>query len=240
MRLTPHVPPGEPHPVWWKAGLEAALPLVVVVGGPRGGLPSLLTRLAGRGYAVVASELPGVAPGTRPYAADSWRLLPELIDRYATSAPRSGVHVVGFGLGGHLALRAAAAEQRIGTVHTVGAPVSGLFTDLTRLLTLPVGATDVLARATGASGRDMLRRRLAGLAVTPEELRSVAATVRVGVVTDDPLVPPQDLALLDLLLDRAVFQKLRGSGSGPAARPLRRWLSAGLPRSRTRAATAPR
>ncbi|MEU9209499.1 hypothetical protein AB0D27_16500 [Streptomyces sp. NPDC048415] len=221
-------------PVWWSGGLDQSRPrpLVVVVTGALGGgrecLP-LLTRLVRRGHAVVAARLSGVLRHTgRPGLP-----LSRLIDRYTRVALTERTSVIGFDLGGRLALGAALADTRIRVVQLVGAPVARLFDEPELLLSLPAHALDALVRVTGADRRELLPKVLGGLALRPETLYPLSGLVRVGYAADDPLTPPQDLALLKLTLEHCEFRAFAGErGTPPGGRAVRLWLLEGVTRRR--------
>ncbi|MFH8443877.1 alpha/beta fold hydrolase [Streptomyces sp. NPDC018026] len=216
-------------PVWW-GGAPGRLPgpLVVVVtaglGGPHRYAP-LLDRLVRRGYTVLATGPPRAPLGSgRPEAP-----LSRIVDDGARAARVEELQVIGFGLGGRLALGAAARDDRIRVVQLVGAPVARLFDEPERLLSLPTGELDALVRMTGACRRELLPEVLGALALRPETLYPLSGLVRVGYAADDPLTPPQDLALLKLALERSEFRAFP-AGVGPTAssRAVRRWLVEGV------------
>ncbi|MFG2134406.1 alpha/beta fold hydrolase [Streptomyces sp. NPDC048751] len=219
------------EPVWWSGGTDGrrARPLVVVVAGalgdPREHLP-LLGRLVRRGYAVV-----GVRTPAEPHRAGrSERLVSGVVDRYAHLALTERTCLIGFDFGGRLALGAALRDERISVVQLVGAPVARLFDEPELLLSLPGDDLDALVRITGAARRE-LPEALGGLALRPEELYSLSGLVRVAHALDDPLTPPQDLALLKLTLERSEFRAFPpGTGTTPSGRALRRWLVDGVTR----------
>ncbi|CAL9573155.1 hypothetical protein [Streptomyces sp. enrichment culture] len=217
------------RPVWWGGGpgLRPG-PLIVVVtaglDGPHRYAP-LLDRLVRRGHTVLATGPPRVPLGSgRPEAS-----LSRLVDDGARAARTEEVHVIGFGFGGRLALGAAARDDRIRVVQLVGAPVARLFDEPELLLSLPTGELDVLARMTGACRRELLPEVLGALALRPETLYPLSGLVRVGYAADDPLTPPQDLALLKLALERSEFRAFpAGSGGTAPSREVRRWLVDGV------------
>ncbi|MFJ6072561.1 alpha/beta fold hydrolase [Streptomyces sp. NPDC093065] len=217
-------------PVWWGGVPERPRPgpLVVVVtaglDGPHRYAP-LLNRLVRRGHAVLATGPPGTAPGSRrPEAA-----LSRLVDDGTRVAMTEQVHVIGFGFGGRLALGAAARDDRIRVVQLVGAPVARLFDEPELLLSLPKGELDTLVRMTGAGRRDLLPEALGTLALRPETLYPLSGLVRVAYGAEDPLTPPQDLALLKLTLARSEFRAFpAGVGGIAPSRAVRRWLVDGV------------
>ncbi|MFF3329620.1 alpha/beta fold hydrolase [Streptomyces sp. NPDC002888] len=218
------------EPVWWSGGLDGrrARPLVVVVAGALGEVRQhvpLLGRLVRRGYAVVAVR----APGELHRAGRSDFLVSRIVDRYAHLALTERTCLIGFDFGGRLALGAAAQDERIRVVQLVGAPVARLFDEPELLLSLPGGNLDALVRITGAARRELLPEALGGLALRPETLYPLSGLVRVAYATDDPLTPPQDLALLRLTLERSEFRAFPGgAGTSPSGRALRRWLVDGV------------
>ncbi|MGW1978126.1 alpha/beta fold hydrolase [Streptomyces sp. NPDC001889] len=222
----------------WAAGLDARRPrpLVVVLGGivsVKEQWAPLLPKLARIGYAAVATELPGVGENTLRYRADSWRLLPFLLDRLAGRARVRRTSVLGLSFGGHLALRAAADDPRIRSVHTVGAPVAGFFTDPLWWPRVPGITVDALRRLTGAPGRDELRELLAGFALDPGTLGAVRVPVDYVVSARDEIIPPGERALLGSLLPRVRFKEFDDVHGSPAhVRATRAWLLGSLLRAR--------
>ncbi|MGC9501352.1 alpha/beta fold hydrolase [Streptomyces sp. WG7] len=200
------------------------------LGGPHRYVP-LLTRLVRRGHAVVAT-VPAPAP-LRPGHFEA--SLSRLIDDRARDAVTEHVHVIGFGLGGRLALDSAARDDRIRVVQLVGAPVARLFDEPELLLSLPKDDLDSLVRMTGAGRRDLLPEALGALALRPETLYALNGLVRVAYAADDPLTPPQDLALLRLALAHSEFRAFpAGGGTAPSGRAVRRWLLDGVTPPRRR------
>ncbi|MFE1904076.1 alpha/beta fold hydrolase [Streptomyces gardneri] len=225
------VPASGPDPVWWSGGADPERPLVLVVGGALGGGPEctrLLGRLVAYGHAVVAARLPRPVPCAECTAASVTRL----IDRHDRAADTRRTHVIGFDLGGRPALAAAATDDRIASVHLVGAPVSRLFEEPDRILDLPPATVDALADATGAAGGEQLPYLLKGLALPPEQLYEIRGQVWVGHAPDDPLTTPQDLALLKLTLESSVFHAFGPTGgTSPRGGPVHRWLVDGVRRA---------
>lgn len=222
--------PGARGTVWWSGGLDEnrPRPLVLMVGGAlarREEYVPLLARFVRRGHAVVAAG-PADPAG---YVARSPRLVSQLVDDHERSAATTRTQVIGLDIGGRLALGAAVTDTRIAAVHLVGAPVARLFAEAYRPFALPPATADVLARSVGAVCRAQLPTLLGGLELRPEELYDVQARVRVGYAVDDPLTPPQDLALLKLTLKDVEFQTFRSrGGAAPAGCPVHRWLASGI------------
>ncbi|MEU5144203.1 hypothetical protein [Streptomyces sp. NPDC021139] len=211
--------------VWWggrPVGRPGPLVVVVTAGldGP-GRYAQLLDRLVRRGHAVLVTGPPEAPfPSGRPEAS-----LSRLVDEGARAAGTEEVQVIGFGFGGRLALGAAARDERIRVVQLVGAPVARLFDEPELLLSLPTDELDALVRMTGAGRRGLLPEVLGALALRPETLYPLSGLVRVGYAADDPLTPPQDLALLKLTLARTEFRAFpAGIASPTASRAVRRWL----------------
>lgn len=84
--------------------------------------PALADRLAAEsGLRVVAAMLRGTGGSTGDFSANGWlEDLAAVMDHEA--APGTGVWLVGFGLGGALALRLALADERVQGVATVAGP----------------------------------------------------------------------------------------------------------------------
>jgi hypothetical protein len=183
----------------WATGLSDVepRPLVVICGGivsvKEQWAPTL--RLANRlGLAAVVTELPGVGENGVPYDADAWRLFPSIVDAVAGRADTHRTTALALSFSGHLALRAAVADQRITGVITAGAPVRAFFTgDWWRRL--PAVTADTLAHLTGCPA-DELDQVLPGLALTGEQLETLDIPVRYLASLRDEVVPQEDVALL--------------------------------------------
>jgi pimeloyl-ACP methyl ester carboxylesterase len=224
--------------VCWTSGLDARRPrpLLVVMGGivsVKEQWAPLLPRLARLGYAAVVTEMPGVGENTLRYHADSWRLLPFLMDRLADRAKVTNTSVLGLSFSGHLALRAAAADPRIRSVHTVGAPVAGFFADPVWWPRVPGITVATLRRLTGAAGDDELRARLADFPLGPDVLGAVDIPVGYVVSARDEIIPPTEHRLLASALPRVRFKEFDDVHGSPAhLGAMRKWLIGSLLRAR--------
>ncbi|GLF95610.1 alpha/beta fold hydrolase [Streptomyces yaizuensis] len=222
----------------WTAGLDARRrrPLVVVSGGivsVKEQWAPLLPKLARLGWAAVATEMPGVGENTLRYGPDSWRLLPFLLDRLAGRARVERTHVLGLSFSGHLALRAAAHDPRIRSVHTVGAPVAGFFSDPRWWPRVPGITVETLRRLTGTADEDALRRLLQDFPLGPDTLASVRVPVGYVVSSRDEIIPAGDQRLLAAALPRVRFKEFDDVHGSPAhLGPMRGWLIGSLLRAR--------
>ncbi|MER6015803.1 alpha/beta fold hydrolase [Streptomyces bluensis] len=222
----------------WASGLDTGRPrpLVLIMGGivsVKEQWAPLLPRLARLGYAAVATEMPGVGENTLRYHADSWRLLPFLLDQLADRSRVTRTSVLGLSFSGHLALRAAAEDARIHSIHTVGAPVAGFFTDPDWWPRVPGITVDTLCRLTGAPGHDELRARLGDFALGPEVLRAVDVPVGYVVSSRDEIIPSTERELLGSLLPQVRFKEFDDVHGSPAhLGSLRKWLIGSLLRAR--------
>ncbi|MBP5905726.1 alpha/beta hydrolase [Streptomyces sp. LBUM 1478] len=224
--------------VCWASGLDARRrrPLLVVMGGivsVKEQWAPLLPRLARLGYAAVVTEMPGVGENTLRYHADSWRLLPFLMDRLAGRAAVTRTSVLGLSFSGHLALRAAAADPRIRSVHTVGAPVAGFFTDPVWWPRVPGITVATLRRLTGAASDAELRALLADFPLGPDVLGAVGIPVGYVVSARDEIIPPTEHRLLASALPRVRLKEFDDVHGSPAhLGALRKWLITSLLRAR--------
>ncbi|WP_406728615.1 hypothetical protein WJ438_34045 [Streptomyces sp. GD-15H] len=217
-----------PHhdgPVWRKAAPgRAGSPLVVVVDGVPGGHrdgPRLLRRLVRRGYQV-AVVVPDAA-AWRSAAAGTW-LAGLAVGRRDAAVE---VRLLGFGPAGALALRAAAHDPAVRAVHLLGTPVG-----LPHLEARPRPATAARLQVT-ALENEPPRQPLHAMPLTPAELYEVRAPIRYAYNPDDPVTPPRDVALLKLAVRHCEFTVLSaGDGGTPHGPAARRWVVAGLPRTR--------
>ncbi|MEU9786214.1 alpha/beta fold hydrolase [Streptomyces phaeochromogenes] len=226
----PH-PDGTLHA--WAAGLDthrrSHRPLLLMMGGivsVKEQWAPLLPRLTKLGYAAVVAELPGVGENTQRYTADSWRLIPWLLDRLSPRARTDTATLLSLSFGGHMALRAAAEDPRVRRLLTVGPPVAGFFTDPTWWERVPGITKDTLRRLTGARDEPELCSQLRGFALTEDQLRSVGAAVRCVTSARDEIIPPSDTDLLRTAvpdLRVKVIDDVHGSPGHPGA--VRRWLA---------------
>lgn len=222
----------------WASGLDARRrrPLLLVMGGivsVKEQWAPLLPRLARLGYAAVATEMPGVGENTLRYQADSWRLLPFLMDRLAGRARVTDTSVLGLSFSGHLALRAAAADPRIRAVNTVGAPVAGFFSDPVWWPKVPGITVETLCRLTGAADRDGLRALLADFPLGPDVLGAVDIPVGYVASSRDEIIPPTERQLLGCALPRVRFKEFDDVHGSPAhLGAMRKWLMLSLLRAR--------
>ncbi|GAA3910416.1 hypothetical protein GCM10023084_73140 [Streptomyces lacrimifluminis] len=222
----------------WTSGLDTRRrrPLLLIMGGivsVKEQWAPLLPRLARLGYAAVATEMPGVGENTLRYHADSWRLLPFLMDRLADRARVSDTSVLGLSFSGHLALRAAADDPRIRSVHTVGAPVAGFFTDPVWWPRVPEITVETLCRLTGAADDNELRALLADFVLGPDVLDAVDIPVGYVVSSRDEIIPPTERQLLGSALPRVRFKEFDDVHGSPAhLGAMRKWLIGSLLRAR--------
>ncbi|MFI2375378.1 alpha/beta fold hydrolase [Streptomyces sp. NPDC018964] len=222
----------------WTAGLDGRgrRPLLLIMGGivsVKEQWAPLLPRLARLGYAAVATEMPGVGENTLRYHADSWRLFPFLMDRLSGRARVTGTSVLGLSFSGHLALRAAAEDRRIRSVHTVGAPVSGFFTDPDWWPRVPGVTVDTLCGLTGAADPDRLRTLLRDFPLGPDVLAAVDIPVGYVVSSRDEIIPRAEQRLLARTLPRVRFKEFDDVHGSPAhLGAMRKWLVGSLLRAR--------
>lgn len=187
----------------WAAGLDARdgeLPPVVLLSG---GIVSvkeqfgpILAKASRLGLAVVATEMPGVGENAQRYAADSHRMIPDLLDALAGRADVERTVAVMLSFSGHMALRAALHDKRIRGVVTAGAPVGDFFTDTAWRTRVPRVTVDTLGHLTGHSPGSVLAR-LTDWALTPRELAALQVPVSYTVSGRDEIIPPGDRSLLE-------------------------------------------
>jgi len=213
----------------WASGLDTHRPLLLMMGGVvsvKEQWAPLLPRLTKLGYAPVVAELPGVGENTQRYTADSWRLIPWLLDHLSPRARTDAATLLCLSFGGHTALRAAAEDPRVRRILTVGPPVADFFTDPTWWERVPRITKDTLRRLTGARDEPELRSQLGGFALTEDQLRSVGAAVRCVTSARDEIIPPGDADLLRTAVPDVrvkVIDDVHGSPGHPGA--VRRWLA---------------
>lgn len=225
----------------WAAGLDRGRPLLVLTGGivsVKEQWAPLLPKLTRLGYAAVVTEMPGVGENPLRYSADSWRLLPWLLDQLKDRARTADTTLLCLSFSGHMALRAAVDDDRIGRVLTVGAPVAHFFTDSDWWDRVPEITVSTLRRLTGATDTAELRSLLKEFPLDGAQLGGVRAAVRYVASTRDEIIPPQEHTLLRTALPDVRIKEFDDvHGSPDHAGALRRWLVLNLLRpARGRAA----
>ncbi len=215
----------------WAAGLDAPrpLPLLVVMGGivsVKEQWAQLLPRFVKLGFATVVTEMPGVGENTLPYGPDSWRLLGFLLDGLKGRAQEHDVSLLTLSFSGHMALRAAAKDERIGRILTVGAPIARFFTDESWWPRVPRITKDTLVAITGQPGEAALTAAFRhDWALSAEELRAVRVPVRYVVSSRDEIIPGAEQAFLAEHLSDVGFIEFDDVHGSPAhLGELRLWL----------------
>jgi pimeloyl-ACP methyl ester carboxylesterase len=158
--------------------------------------PALADRIAAEsGWRVLTANLRGTGGSEGEFSAQGW--LADLAFFVARELPQEEVFVVGFGLGGALALRLAATEHRVSGVATLGAPA-----DLTGWVRRPQALLD-LCRRSGVVHSPGFPDDLAAWAQELVDLQPLAAAGALSerpllVVhgLDDPEVGPEDARAL--------------------------------------------
>jgi esterase FrsA len=213
----------------WATGLDSSdrRPLLLVSGGivsTKEQWAPVLPVAIGLGIAGVAIELPGVGENTRTWTADSWRILPEILDALADVADVEHTIVMAMSFSGQLALRAAPHDPRIRGIVTAGAPVHGPFADPAWQARLPKVTLDTLAhlsRTEPAGLADALRP----WALTTEELAAVDVPVHYVASTRDEIIPVADVDLLRAhLRDLHLLEHDDVHGAPAHAAQTRGWL----------------
>jgi pimeloyl-ACP methyl ester carboxylesterase len=186
----------------WTAGLSTSdpRPLVVLLGGivaTKEQYAPVLLQLDQLGLAGAVAELAGVGENTWRYDRDSWQLFPAILDALADRAQVDRTHVVALSFSGHLALRAAARDDRIRGVVTAGAPIREFFESLREDggAAIPRVTRDTLAHLLGC-GPGELAERTDGWELSDEELSAPAIPVRYIVSSRDEIVPPAEAEVL--------------------------------------------
>lgn len=224
----------------WAAGLDAPQPrpLLIVMGGivsVKEQWAQLLPRFAKLGFAAVVAEMPGVGENTLPYGPDSWRLLGFLLDQLKGRARDRDVSLLTLSFSGHMALRLASQDDRIGRILTVGAPVANFFTDETWWQqAVPRITKDTLVTLTGLPGEAALTESFHrdGWALSPEELRAVRVPVRYVLSSRDEIIPAAERALLAENVPDVQFMEFDDVHGSPGhLGELRLWLVLSLLRT---------
>ncbi|QFZ19217.1 alpha/beta hydrolase [Saccharothrix syringae] len=185
---------------FWTHGLSTSdpKPLLLISGGivstKEQWAPVLLAG-ARLGFAAVVTELPGVGENTLRYNAESWRLIPAILDALADRADVTRTAALALSFSGHAALRAAVEDRRIRTVATAGAPIRHTFADADWVSGLPKVTADTLAHLVGVPP-GALPSVLPTWALSADHLRALDIPVRYVASLRDEIIAPGDLALL--------------------------------------------
>lgn len=202
-RLRVDTPRGELHA--WATGLSAtpARPLLLIMGGivsTKEQWAPALALVRRLGMAGVVAELPGVGQNTRPYDEDAWRMIPDILDGIGAAASGKA-YMLALSFSGHLALRAAAEDDRLRGLVLAGAPVRDFFTDPDWQRGLPRITRDTLGHLTGTEP-EAVAGRVRDWALTDAELASVRVPVACVVSARDEVIPRSDVDLLTRVLPR--------------------------------------
>jgi esterase FrsA len=184
----------------WASGLAAGgrKPLLLIMGGIvtlKEQWAPVLAAIGRLGMAAIVAEMPGVGENRLRYRADSWRMLPALLDAAADGADVTQTYMIALSFSGHMALRCAVEDSRVRGVTTVGAPISAFFTDQEWLRQVPEITTSTLAHITGFAPGD-LAAGLADFALTPEQLSALDIPVHYVTNLRDNIIPAAEVQLL--------------------------------------------
>jgi pimeloyl-ACP methyl ester carboxylesterase len=184
----------------WTTGLSTAepRPLLVVMGGIvsiKEQWAPVLVQAHRLGFAGLVAEMPGVGENTLPYRPDSWRMLTDLLDAVAGRAEVDRTYAVALSFSGHLALRAAAEDDRIRGIITVGAPVARVFADPEWQRDLPRVTRDTLSHISGVPV-DALAAHLRPFELDEERLAAVRVPVAYTASRRDEIIPAEDVERL--------------------------------------------
>lgn len=190
----------------WTAGLSTRdrRPLLLVLGGivsVKEQWAPTLPLFARTGMAVVGTELPGAGENTMRYGAESWRMLPALLDRLADRADTTRTYAIAFSFAGHLALRTAAEDPRLAGIVTAGAPVHEFFTDRAWQARVPDLTMDTLAHLSDTKRAELIGG-LDAWALTDAQLAAVDVPVSYLASRRDEIIPPAEAARLPQRLRR--------------------------------------
>lgn len=228
--------PGTTVPCW-ASGLSATepRPLLLVMGGiisvKEQWMP-LLTQASRLGMAVLVAELPGVGENPLPYAADSWRMIPQLLDAVRDRADVEHTYGLTLSFSGHAALRCAVHDRRIKGVITIAAPITAFFTDPVWRLGLPRITVETLAGLTRTTPAD-IRGDLSPWALTDAELAALDIPVHYLATHEDAIIPGEDVARLKATVAGTKVLEYRDAHAGPGnALETRLWIFLSLLRMR--------
>lgn len=147
------------------------------------------------GMAAVVTEMPGVGENTLRYDAESWQMLPAVLDAVSGLADVTQTYAVTYSFGGHLALRCAAADQRIQGVIAVSAPVTDFFSQVVPRRRTSHVVLDTLAHISRAKA-EQLDSHLHGLALTEHVLAEVRTPVYYVAARQDEIIPVSEVSFL--------------------------------------------
>lgn len=196
----------------WGYGLSAdrQLPLLIIMGGIatiKEQLIEVLLRVRRMGMAGIVAELPGLGENPLPYRADSWHMLPRLLDTVRDRANVAQTYAVTMNFSGHMALRAAAFDPRIRGIVTVGVPVRDFFLDSSWQERLPQITVATLAHQTGVPAAG-LGEALRHWVITKEQLACIDIPVFCLVNTRDEIIPRSEIQVLQGHLRRLRFAEI--------------------------------
>lgn len=215
----------------YATGLDSNKPVVIVLGG----IVSIkeqwhrLLRMAKKlGYCVVVTELPGVGENGLPYDASDSQLFRRIVRRLNGRANTDCVKVIGFSFGGHLAMNAALTMPAIKSITTVGAPVSGFFSQAVDTLPVPDITYDTLAHILGCE-RDVVKPTLSGWGLTPSALGQLQAKVNYLASSRDEIIPLSDMEAIRANVPRNQILKVDDIHGAPNHLPLTAaWIASDL------------
>jgi esterase FrsA len=184
----------------WAYGMSAhdQRPLLIIMGGIvtiKEQWAPVLLRVRRMGMAGIVAELPGVGENSLQYSADSWRMLPGMLDAVRGRADVTQTYAIAMSFSGHMALRAATLDPRIRGIVTAGAPVRDFFLDSSWQKKLPRITVATLAHQTGVPTAG-LGEFLRDWAITKEQLASIDIPVSCLVSKRDEIIPRGDIRLL--------------------------------------------
>jgi esterase FrsA len=202
----------------WTSGLSTTdrKPLLIVSGGivtVKEQWAAVLARGARLGLAGVVIELPGVGENTLPYSAQSSSLLSAILDELADRADVGTTYALAMSFSGHLALRAAAGDQRIKGVVTTCAPISAFFTDTAWQAQVPRITTDTLAHLVGTKPSQVYDE-IRDWALPTETLENLTIPVAYAASLRDEIIPQDEVRLLRehvRKLDVVAYDDVHGS-----------------------------
>ena len=220
----------------WTSGLSAAkpLPVLLVMGGivtPKEQWGPVLASLRRFGMAGVVAELPGVGENTLAYDADSWRMIPAILDEIAPVADTARTYALALSFAGHLALRCAVEDPRVRGVVTAGAPITRFFVDRSWQETLPAITRDTLGHLLDVPV-PALGDHLPDLALGPERLAALDIPVHYLASKRDEIIPPGELTELRAVRSLGLVENDDVHGSPSHTAETRLWAMLSVLRMR--------
>jgi esterase FrsA len=145
------------------------------------------------GVDVIVTEAPGVGENELVWDRNASSMITTLLDAVGVTEDSGGCFIVAMSFGGTLALRAAAADSRIRGVSTVGAPITGFFTNERWWSKVPETTRRTLGRILDADDSISTFQAMAELGLTPDEIERIRSPIWYVKSNRDEIIPPDEM-----------------------------------------------